>query len=140
MTARDIDRAARCPAAQDLTTHEGGGAHPRVSLAADRVLDATVESEDGDTCRHRDISEQVVRMAPELEEAACLAEGARDLIHDPARRTRDPLLGWLESLPAQVHVVLDPGAIFAELEEPVRRRALALTDVWTSNEIGRAHV
>ena len=48
-------------------------------------------------------------------------------------RTRDPLLGWLEGLPAQVHVVLDPGAIFAELDEPVRRRVLALTDVWTSN-------
>lgn len=47
--------------------------------------------------------------------------------------TREPLLAWLEALPAGVVVVLDPGAIFAELDEPTRSRMLALTDVWTSN-------
>lgn len=47
--------------------------------------------------------------------------------------TRDPLLAWLESLNAEVIVVLDPGAVFADLEDDVRRRMLALTDVWTSN-------
>ena len=42
------------------------------------------------------------------------------------------LLPWLESL-AGVEIVLDPGAIFAELPEPVRQRALAVATVWTSN-------
>ncbi len=48
-------------------------------------------------------------------------------------RTRDPLLAWLETLPAGVVVVLDPGAVFAELDEELQRRVLARTDVWTSN-------
>ncbi|KNX36913.1 PfkB family carbohydrate kinase [Luteipulveratus halotolerans] len=47
--------------------------------------------------------------------------------------TCEPLLGWLESLDASVVVVLDPGAPFAELDAGVRRRMLAITDVWTSN-------
>lgn len=47
--------------------------------------------------------------------------------------TRDPLLAWLDSLPAGVDVVLDPGAVFAELEPAVREHALRLTSVWTSN-------
>lgn len=47
--------------------------------------------------------------------------------------TRDPLLTWLESLPEGVDVVLDPGAVFADLEQPVRERMLALTTVWTGN-------
>lgn len=48
-------------------------------------------------------------------------------------RTRDPLLAWLESLPDGVVVVLDPGAVFAELEPSLRDRVVALTDVWTGN-------
>lgn len=48
-------------------------------------------------------------------------------------QTRDPLLTWLESLDPEVVVVLDPGAIFVELDERVQERMLALTDVWTSN-------
>lgn len=48
-------------------------------------------------------------------------------------RTRDPLLAWLESLPAGVEVVLDPGAVFADLEQPLQERVLALTTVWSSN-------
>lgn len=47
--------------------------------------------------------------------------------------TRDPLFAFLESLPAGVEVVLDPGAIFAGLPATVRDRVLALTRVWTSN-------
>ena len=42
------------------------------------------------------------------------------------------LLPWLESL-EDVEIVLDPGAIFAELPEDVRARALDVTTVWTSN-------
>ncbi|WP_130864563.1 PfkB family carbohydrate kinase [Acidipropionibacterium timonense] len=47
--------------------------------------------------------------------------------------TRDPLLDWLERLPAGVDVVLDPGAAFADLDDEVRSRMLALTTVWTGN-------
>ncbi|MFW5469351.1 PfkB family carbohydrate kinase [Knoellia sp. CPCC 206435] len=47
--------------------------------------------------------------------------------------TRDPLLEWLAGLPAGVEVVLDPGAIFAELDDDVRLRMLAMTSVWTGN-------
>lgn len=47
--------------------------------------------------------------------------------------TRDPLLTWLESLPDDVVVVLDPGAPFAELETSLRDRVIARTDVWTGN-------
>lgn len=47
--------------------------------------------------------------------------------------TRDPLLAWLEGLPDGVVVVLDPGAAFASMPDAVRRRALAVTGVWTSN-------
>jgi sugar/nucleoside kinase (ribokinase family) len=42
------------------------------------------------------------------------------------------LLPWLEGL-EDVEIVLDPGAIFAELPSDVRARALAVTTVWTSN-------
>lgn len=48
--------------------------------------------------------------------------------------TREPLLAWLESLPGGVEVVLDPGAVFAELDADLRDRMLALTTVWTSNQ------
>jgi sugar/nucleoside kinase (ribokinase family) len=47
--------------------------------------------------------------------------------------TRDPLLQWLAGLPRSVEVVLDPGAIFAELDDAIRQRMLAMTTVWTGN-------
>ena len=47
--------------------------------------------------------------------------------------TRDPLLTFLESLDDGVTVVLDPGDAFATMPWEVRRRMLAVTDVWTSN-------
>lgn len=48
-------------------------------------------------------------------------------------QTREPLLAWLDTLPATAVVVLDPGAAFAGLPAAVRDRMLARTDVWTSN-------
>ena len=42
------------------------------------------------------------------------------------------LLPWLESL-EDVEALLDPGAVFADLPDDVRARALAVTTVWTSN-------
>jgi len=48
-------------------------------------------------------------------------------------QTRDPLLAWLDTVPAEAVVVLDPGAAFATLPAEVRDRMLARTDVWTSN-------
>lgn len=44
-----------------------------------------------------------------------------------------PLLAFLESLPAGVEVVLDPGAVFAGLTSDLVTRTLAVTTVWTSN-------
>ncbi len=48
-------------------------------------------------------------------------------------RTRDPLLAWLGTLPDGVCVVLDPGAVIAELDPPTRDAVLARTSVWTGN-------
>lgn len=50
--------------------------------------------------------------------------------------TVDGLLPWVESLRTQgpgIEVVLDPGAIFADLPADVRERVLAAVTVWTSN-------
>lgn len=43
------------------------------------------------------------------------------------------MLDYLESLPADVEVVLDPGAPFATFPREVQDRVLARTTVWTSN-------
>ena len=48
-------------------------------------------------------------------------------------QTRDPLLTWLDGIPADAVVVLDPGAAFATLPPEVRDRMLGRTDVWTGN-------
>ncbi|WP_193105699.1 PfkB family carbohydrate kinase [Brachybacterium sp. FME24] len=47
--------------------------------------------------------------------------------------TRDPLLDFLDTVPAGVEVVLDPGAPFATFPREVQERVLARTTVWTSN-------
>ena len=50
-----------------------------------------------------------------------------------AGETLEPMLSWLEGLPAGVDVVLDPASDFAIQPVDVRQRALAVTTVWTSN-------
>lgn len=47
--------------------------------------------------------------------------------------TRDALLAFLDALPPGVRVVLDPGAPYADLDEPTLTRSLARTGVWTGN-------
>ena len=47
--------------------------------------------------------------------------------------TVEPMLQWLERLPRGVEVVLDPAGDFASQPEQVRRRALAVTTLWSSN-------
>ncbi|MFC7375697.1 PfkB family carbohydrate kinase [Brachybacterium sp. GCM10030268] len=47
--------------------------------------------------------------------------------------TREPLLEFLETVPAGVEVVLDPGAPFSTFPREVQERVLARTTVWTSN-------
>lgn len=47
--------------------------------------------------------------------------------------TRDPLLGWLEELPAGVQVILDPGAAFAHFDPELVQQMLSRTQIWTSN-------
>ena len=48
--------------------------------------------------------------------------------------TRQPLMAWLATLPADVEVVLDPGAVFATLPAGTRQAMLAATTIWTSNQ------
>lgn len=48
-------------------------------------------------------------------------------------RTTEPLVTWLGTLAAGVHVVLDPGATFAEVPPALRDAVLARTTVWTGN-------
>src|SRR5699024_10517926 len=68
---------------------------------------------------------------------ATLAPQAGDLVcvsgYSLFEPTREPLLEFLEALPEEVDVVLDPGDPFASFPEEVRRRVLARTTVWTSN-------
>lgn len=47
--------------------------------------------------------------------------------------TREPVLAFLESLPREVEVVLDPAEPFADFPPEVQDRMLARTTVWTSN-------
>ncbi|MFX0537092.1 PfkB family carbohydrate kinase [Ornithinimicrobium sp. Y1847] len=49
--------------------------------------------------------------------------------------TRDPLLAWVDGLPADVHLVLDPGAALADMPAELVEQVLAVTDVWTSNAL-----
>lgn len=50
-----------------------------------------------------------------------------------AGATVEPMLQWLEQLPDDVEVVLDPASDFAAQPAQVRERALAVTTVWSSN-------
>lgn len=68
---------------------------------------------------------------------ATLAPQAGDLVcvsgYSLFEPTREPLLEFLEALPAGVDVVLDPGDPFAAFPIEVQRRVLDRTTVWTSN-------
>ncbi len=76
----------------------------------------------------RDITvESLATLAPEPGDIVCVSGYS---LFEP---TRDPLLGWLESLPAAVTIVLDPGAPFDHFPDGLRERMLRLVDVWTSN-------
>ena len=83
------------------------------------------------------VTTQMAEREITVESLATSAPVAGDLVcvsgYSLIGRTRDPLLTWLGSLDPEVVVVLDPGAIFAELDERVQERMLTLTDVWTSN-------
>ena len=72
-----------------------------------------------------------------VESLAASAPQAGDLVcisgYSLVGRTLAPLVEWLDTLPPDVVVVLDPGATFAELDAPLRDRVLARTDVWTGN-------
>ena len=74
------------------------------------------------------------RVSPQSLSTASPAEG--DIVcvsgYSLIEPTVSGLLPWLESLEG-VEVVLDPGAVFADLPEAVRERALAVTTVWTGN-------
>lgn len=83
------------------------------------------------------VTTQMAEREITVESLAASAPVAGDLVcvsgYSLVGRTRDPLLEWLAGLDPQVVVILDPGAIFAELDERVQERMLAMTDVWTSN-------
>ena len=89
--------------------------------SAERTFITTQEAE-------RQISvESLQRSAPRSGDIVCVSG------YSLVGQTQEPMLAWLEQLPDGVVVVLDPGAVFADLDGAVRERALALTDVWTSN-------
>ncbi|MBB5832448.1 PfkB family carbohydrate kinase [Brachybacterium aquaticum] len=76
----------------------------------------------------REITAQsLARLAPEPGDLVCVSGYT---LFEP---TREPLLEFLESLPAGVDVVLDPGDAFAEFPRELQERVLAVTTVWTSN-------
>ncbi len=83
------------------------------------------------------VTTQMAEREITVESLAASAPVAGDLVcvsgYSLVGRTRDPLLEWLAGLDPEVVVILDPGAIFAELDEWVQERMLAMTDVWTSN-------
>ncbi|MFC0674873.1 PfkB family carbohydrate kinase [Brachybacterium hainanense] len=67
------------------------------------------------------------RLAPRPGDLVCISGYS---LFEP---TRDALLDFLETLPEDVPVVLDPGAPFAGFPRALQDRVLARTSVWTSN-------
>ncbi|NLI17999.1 MAG: sugar kinase [Actinomycetales bacterium] len=92
-----------------------------VEDGGERTFITTMEAE-----RHISV-ESLATSAPRAGDLVCVTGYS---LFEP---TREPLLEWLETLDDGVVVVLDPGAAFATMPEDVRRRALAVTGVWTSN-------
>lgn len=119
----------------------------RSTLAAEGVVLSAppIEDQDSGVCmvllqpggERTFVTTQMAERRITEESLATSAPGPGDLVcvsgYSLLGQTRDPLLGWLESLPGEVVVVLDPGDAFAGLESGVARRMLEITDVWTSN-------
>lgn len=116
LTADGVTLSA--PVVEDLDT---GVCIVMVEPSAERTFVTTQEAE------RRITVESLATSAPVAGDLVCVSG------YSLVGRTRDPLLAWLESLPDEVLVVLDPGAVFAELEPSLRSRVVALTDVWTGN-------
>lgn len=91
-----------------------------VEASAERTFVTTMGAE------RRVTDESLASASPERGDVVCVS--GYSLIEP----TVSGLLPWLEALDG-VEIVLDPGAIFADLPEEVRARALAMTTVWTSN-------
>lgn len=119
----------------------------RAALDADGIerADAPREGEDTGSCivlvepsaersfitiygAEREITAQsLARLKPREGDLLCISGYS---LFEP---TREPLLEFLESLPAGVEVVLDPGEPFADFPAALQDRVLARTTVWTSN-------
>lgn len=106
------------PVVEDLDT---GVCVVLVEPSAERTFVTTQEAE------RRITPESLQTSAPVAGDLVCVSG------YTLLEPTGDPLLTWLESLPDDVVVVLDPGAVFAELDDSLRARVVALTDVWTGN-------
>lgn len=116
LTAEGVTLSA--PVVEDLDT---GVCVVMVEPSAERTFVTTQEAE------RRITPESLQTSAPVAGDLVCVSG------YSFVGRTRDPLITWLESLPDEVVVVLDPGAVFAELEPSLRSRIITLTDVWTGN-------
>lgn len=116
LTAEGVTLSA--PVVEDLDT---GVCVVMVEPSAERTFVTTQEAE------RRITPESLQTSAPVAGDLVCVSG------YSFVGRTRDPLITWLESLPDEVVVVLDPGAVFAELEPSLRSRIVRLTDVWTGN-------
>lgn len=116
LTADGVTLSA--PVVEDFDT---GVCIVMVEPSAERTFVTTQEAE-----RHISV-ESLATSAPVAGDLVCVSG------YSLVGRTCDPLVTWLESLPDDVLVVLDPGAVFAELEPSLRSRVIALTDVWTGN-------
>lgn len=105
------------PAVPDLDT---GICIVLVEASAERTFVTTMGAE------RRVTGESLSPAAPTRGDVVCVS--GYSLIEP----TVSGLLPWLEALDG-AEIVLDPGAIFADLPEEVRSRVLAVTTVWTSN-------
>ena len=108
--------------APPVTTHDTGVCVVLVEPSAERTFVTTLGAE-------RDITVESLATA-DVQPGDLVCVTGYSLA---VAQTRDPLLDWLDTLPASAVVVLDPGAAFAELPAEVRDRMLARTDLWTSN-------
>lgn len=92
-----------------------------VESSAERTFVTTFGAE------RRVSAESFARLEPQSGDLVCVSGYS---LFEP---TRDALLDFLESLPEDVDVILDPGAPFAQFPRTLQDRVLACTSVWTSN-------